>query len=200
MNIKKITNNIILIDFKTQKDLTQTFLRFQEYYESPKFKNKIFTIGQFKNWYAQEYGAFTYDSDWAGMNIPSYVLEPFYKGLFDPLTKKEKKFLNLFKERTDNFYIIGTYNKGKDTLDHEVCHGLFYTIPKYKNEVLKELKKYNLNDLKKWLLKIGYCKEVIDDECHAYISSDWKWLKKNNNIKISEELHKKLRKIKKKYI
>lgn len=40
MNIEheKITEKIHLLTFETQLDITSTFLRFQEHYESPRFR------------------------------------------------------------------------------------------------------------------------------------------------------------------
>ena len=52
-------------------------MRFQEHYESPEFTGTVFTVGAFRKWYAETYGAFTYASDWSGFNIPGTVLEPF---------------------------------------------------------------------------------------------------------------------------
>ena len=203
MDIKKITNNIICVSFNSQFELCDHFLRFQEHYESPKFRNQVFTIGQFRDWYARQYGAFTYHEDWNGMNIPSYVFDAFKSGLFDPLTKKESKLLNLFKDRTDTYYVLGINSTDEEqALDHEICHGLFYTNQDYKEEVLEALKPYDLANLKDWLIEIGYCEEVLDDECHAYISADYDWLveeKKASNLDLLKDLHDKLIDIKGKY-
>jgi hypothetical protein len=83
---------------------------------------------------------------------------------------------------------------------------MYYINSNYKKEVDKVLSAYNLNSLKKMLLDWGYCEEVLDDECHAYLSADYDWLFDTNgediskfNIKIDRSIHKKLRKIKYKY-
>lgn len=54
-------------------DLAMTFLRMQEWYESPKFHHKKFTLEEYMRWYAKAYGkgAFTYPRDWSGFNVPS---------------------------------------------------------------------------------------------------------------------------------
>ena len=184
MKIRKITNHIVEVNFPTQRLLTETFLRFQESYESPnpKFRNSVFTLGQFIDWYSQENGGFTYYTDWEGMNIPSYVLTPFIKGLFDPLSPLEEQFVNLFKSRTDKFYVIGTFGENHESLDHEWAHALYYTDVDYRGKVNQILKDYNLSDLKAWLIKRGYCNEVLDDECHAYIIADGDWLEEEEGI------------------
>ena len=62
--LKEIKGGIFLVEFDNQYDLAMTFLRYQEFYESPKFKGKRFTIIDFMEWYSKEYdGAFTYTKD-----------------------------------------------------------------------------------------------------------------------------------------
>jgi len=174
--IKKteILKNIFLLEFETQLDLTSTFLRFQEHYESPEFRGKLFTLEQYKNWYIKIKGDFTYYTDWSGFNIPSYVLTPFYEGKFNPLSESEKQILELLKDIPQPFYVIGVYDvpddkQMKHLLEHEIAHRLFYTEPKYREKVLEILEKYNLDELKDWLRSLdGYHEEVLIDEAHAF--------------------------------
>jgi hypothetical protein len=58
------------------------------------------------DWYAERYGNFTYYQDWAGFNVPSTALQPFYEGRFDPLSEKEKALLRLFNGLRERFYVI----------------------------------------------------------------------------------------------
>ena len=199
MKIIKLTDQMIRVHFKTQRELAETFIRFQEYYESPEWKNKIFTLGQYREWYSRETGAFTYYSDWNGFNIPSEVLIPFRCGLFDPLTDLEKQFLELIPARTEKFYIIGTHaergDKEDDTLTHEICHGLYYTNDTYRKEVnmLLGVCYDALQPLRDKLLStLGYHNDVIDDECHAYVSASNKWLDEKK-IPYPKKLHEDLK-------
>lgn len=175
---KILANKVHLLIFEKQKDITSTFLRFQEYYESPKFKGKVFSLKDFKEWYKKnspngiKTGKFTYYSDWNGFNIPSYVLKPFYKGLFNPISVKEKKILDIFDKEKGIFYIIGVHKESKisdNVLKHEIAHGLFYTNKKYKEEIISLLSKFNLDKIKEELRsRAGYHEAVLDDEVHAY--------------------------------
>jgi hypothetical protein len=174
--LKRINNDIVHVKFKTQRLLSETLLRFQEYYESPKFKGKIFTLGEFRKWYGSEYGGFSFYEDVAGFNFPSYALKPFYEGLFDPLTKYESEFIEMFRNREDNFYIIGTYcedEASEDYLDHELCHALWHTNKLYKKGVNRLLKAADLSKtIKGFTKKLGYHKDVVFDEIQAYLSTD----------------------------
>lgn len=201
MKLEQITQHIILLLFETAEEAAAVFMRFQEHYESPNpdFKGGVFTIGQYHDWYSQDNGAATYCKDWGGFNIPGYILKPFVQGLFDPLTKDEQKIVDLFKYRTDKFYLIGAgENSGKDTVDHEVCHGMYYTCDEYREEVQQVLDEYDLSELESYLLSNGYCQEVLMDEVHAYISASRDYLEENE-FEIDDDLHKRLRQLKKKY-
>jgi len=202
--IKKteVLRNIFLLEFESQVDLTSTFLRFQEHYESPEFRGKIFSLNEYKDWYTKLKGDFTYYTDWSGFNIPSYVLAPFYEGKFNPLSESEKQILELFRDVSQTFYIIGVYGmpdekQMKHLLEHEIAHGLFYTEPTYKKKVLKILEKYNLEGLKDWLRSLGgYHEEVLLDEVHAFGLSGSKKL----TVKIDESMRQELQTLFEEYI
>lgn len=170
--IKQLEFNAVLVQTDSQESLCRAFLRFQEYYESPKFKGQIFTIGQIRHWYSITYGADTYYRDWEGFNFPSYVLEPFKAGLFDPLTTEEQSLLNLFKYRDDNFYVIGANNHS--VTRHELSHALYSYDKKYKIAIDNLCKKHytSLSKIRKYLLDKGYHKDVLNDELQAYITDN----------------------------
>lgn len=160
---------IYLLQFSDQYTMTATFLRFQERYESPKFYGKVFDWEEFMDWYAKQYGNFTYFQDWSGFNIPSYALMPFYDGTFDPLTRKEKKLLNLLEDISGNFYVIGTMKVDADTLGHEIVHGLFCLHSSYRREVIRCIRKYNPKRIKKAIAKKGYHRSTILDEINSFL-------------------------------
>jgi hypothetical protein len=166
----KIAKGIYLLRFKTQYELTATFLRIQEYYESPRFHGRIFSLEQFMDWYAERYGNFTYYQDWTGFNVPSTALQPFYEGNFDPLSKKEKQLLRLFKDLRGRFYVIGIYgSSAKDFVTHELAHALFFLDDSYRKAVHKAMRGYNTTKLARKIAEAGYANHVIPDEIQAYI-------------------------------
>lgn len=160
---------IYYLRFSTQHLLCSTFLRFQEHYESPEFKGKIFTLEEFMDWYAKERGLFSYYSDWAGFNVPSEVLLPFRDGYFDPLTKKEARLLELTGRIEGRFYLIADEVSSKSVINHEFVHGLFGLNPEYANEVSAAISQHATNRFRRKLEKIGYHKDVLDDEINAYV-------------------------------
>jgi hypothetical protein len=168
---RKIAKGIYLLQFKTQYELAATFLRVQEHYESPRFHGRIFSLEEFMDWYAERYGNFTYYEDWAGFNVPSTALQPFYQGKFDPLSAKEKKFLRLFEGLRERFYVIGIYDSGKDSLTHELAHALFFVDERYRNAVRKAMRGYDTTKLARQIADAGYARHVVPDEIQAYIIS-----------------------------
>lgn len=190
LKIQKQPFNTVWICADSQEELGNTFIRFQEHYESPKFRGQIFTVGQVRSWYATVYGANTYQLDWSGYNLPSTTLKPFREGLFDPLTKQEKELLQLLKYRHDSFYIIGAQTQ--DVLRHELAHALYHYSIKYKVSIDQLIKKYQ-KDLKattKYILDKGYDKSVINDELQAYITdNDDEFIKKHTPKHIIEQIN-----------
>ena len=174
LKIKIQPYNSVWISADSQEELGRTFIRFQEYYESPNpdFRGKIFTLGVVRQWYSVKYGADTYHHDWTGFNFPSRILLPFKQGLFDPLTSEEIELLNLFKYRHDNFYIMGAQNDA--TLRHELSHALYDSNEKYRNEIDSYIKKNKkgLAKTRQYILDKGYAEEVLNDELQAYITDN----------------------------
>ncbi len=163
---------IYLIESQSRQDLAGMFMRFQEYYESPEFKGKVFSVDEFTHWYATKYGSFSYAKDWYGFNIPTTVLAPFRHGDFNPLTVREKKILEICKEAGDNSYIIGATPDAeyfKETVKHEFVHGAFYINSDYRKEVIACVANYRIQPVTKGLIKMGYCNDVVVDETNAYV-------------------------------
>jgi len=170
-----IGSNIYLIESRNRQDLAATFMRFQEYYESPEFKGRVFSVDDFVRWYARKFGSFTYSRDWYGFNIPSWVLETFRSGEFDPLTDKEKNLVNFFGKIRSDFYIIGATQQDEeyaDTIKHEFAHGAFYTNKDYRKDVLRCLNTHKPNVVKIALQEMGYGNNVLEDETNAYLLTE----------------------------
>ena len=176
MKIQEIKPRIYQVDFETRQELLKTFIRFQEHYESPEFKDKVFTVEEYAEWYQKDTGkdTFTYFDDWSGCNVPSYVFERFREGMFNPLCQRETKILELLPNDGEDYYVIGTFSGGReDVIHHEICHGLFYSIPNYQAEILNLLAVFDplLEDVKSYIRKKGYHESVVLDEVHAYVGA-----------------------------
>lgn len=170
--------------FDKQTDMTLSFLRVQEYYESPKFRNKQFHLDDYVQWYSEKYKKpFDYHLEIGAHNIPGYKFEQFMIAHEDQnmLSTKEAKVLNCLWEEIEvhvctgeDFYIIATCKDIPDRkgyFEHEFRHGLFYLLPEYKRDIMTVLRKYATNrEVKKFrnLLSKDYGANVLDDEVHAY--------------------------------
>jgi hypothetical protein len=173
---REVLPGIYLVEFQTQYQLAATFLRFQEHYESPRFRKRVFSLEQYMDWYASVHGNFTYYEDWAGFNIPSWVLEPFRNGRFDPLSAKEQRLLDLFRAQEGRFYIIGASpargHLDSATIEHELAHALFHVCGSYQEDVSDCLSTLKLESLRRAVSKLGYARAVLDDEVHAYLLTE----------------------------
>ena len=121
---RKVAPNVYLVSFEDPHNMCKILLRFAEHYESPKFRNKIFTLKEFKAWYRTTIkgNKFTYYNDWAGFNIPSYAFKAFREQKFNPLSAKEKLFMNIINNLKEPFYIIAARKGHKNAIKHETAH------------------------------------------------------------------------------
>lgn len=181
MKLSKPFKGVIHIDVDSQYELTSTFMRLQEFYESPfeGFKGCFFTLEDYMDRYAEYYGNFTYNIDWNGFNVPGNIVKRFFSDEFfmGRLLNKEFKMLEAIAPymKDEHFYLIGTHGSDAGYMAHEQAHAFYYLNPEYKaemdalTETLDEEVRGSIHDV---LIKMGYCDEVLDDELQAYLSTD----------------------------
>ena len=183
--INEVKPKVFAVVIEDRYDRAMTFLRVQEFYESPnkKFRGKNFNIWDYIKWYSEEYGkGFTYGTDWSGFNVPLETAYKCYDTLNDRYTDYDDvmesiihKLYELNGDDADG-YIIGAGNTDGDTFKHEVCHGLYYINPNYKataDAVTALIHNENYNIFEKNLLEMGYTELVIKDEIQAYLQYGW---------------------------
>jgi len=98
--VREIIPKVYLFTCDSQYELCMTFVRAQEFYESPEFKNSYFTLEEFIDWWslnmAKKEGTFDYPSMWGGFNIPGHCLLEWLKACgFRKLRDKEINLLTL---------------------------------------------------------------------------------------------------------
>ncbi len=184
LNLKQLAPNIYAVEAAHKKYVSAMFLRMQEYYESPKFRNKFFKMKDFKKWYAstRDHGKFSYFEDWSGFNVPGNVVNKLMEGKFperlnslESWLKKELKKNNI----KGKFYLLGYAKKDARVKKHEIAHGLFFTNPQYRKQVKALLSSYDMktHPVAKLLREKGYHQAVVEDEFHAWVLTDYPYLK-----------------------
>lgn len=196
-----INENIIHLIFKSQKSLCESMVRIEEFYESPEFAGKTFSLSEYKTWYIKNYGQWSYYSDWSGFNIPGDKVSSFKK--VNPKLRLWEKAILKELPLNKKFYLIATYEGGRnDILDHEIAHAMFYLNPEYKNE-MTNLVNENLKEFEgfvAWIRK-NYNNNVLIDELQAYLSNTTlEWFKSNNISFSNQKLLDNFNKIYKKYL
>jgi len=190
MKLINLTSQIFLVECNTAKELGGTFVRMQEFYESPntRFRGKYFSFNEFRGWYCQtqsQTGKWTYGKDFGGYNVPGESLVKFYKRFFGrpgAPNAKESQVLNwvIPTALKKKCYLIGIIQGDEETLFHELHHAFYYLYPEYKKQVLKVLglQRIKDNNLEKYVTYSGiidclkknmYCSEVFKDEIAAYL-------------------------------
>lgn len=189
IKVKEIYPGIIHVTSPNSREIKQTWMRFEEAYENPiyqfrKFK-KNFTKKDIKEWWKTTKEGKKHSYWFEAFNIPSWILNYFYHGKFNPVDKYEQELLDKLKpiwKRRKKFYVIGTLkNPGPGDLLHETAHGLYYLSGEYKRkvkEIMKKLSRKTKTKLNIFLHKHqGYGKHVLEDEKHAWILAHSFYLK-----------------------
>jgi hypothetical protein len=184
--------------------MSLSFMRFQENYESPKFRGKYFDVLEYLEWYckSRDQKYFSYMEDWGGFNIPDSVVKRMMENI-NEFSKFERNIIDSdhqirldIESRSksgEKYYLIGALAEDESTIDHELSHGLWHTNKRYKRNAKKlvgEISPKNLSLLYIWLTEIGYHKSVFDDEITAYFSTgmehEVKGLKKSQIDKMTK--------------
>jgi hypothetical protein len=187
MHLTCLNDKIFLFTAQTQKELTLTFFRVQEYYESPhpELNGSKFNTYDFLNRMLDEDGNIDYFSYWSGFNIPGHIVNKWWKEQdVEQATAHELVMFNQLNEQgldfNKTYYIIGALESDKDTINHEIAHALYYTDVDY-NRKMFELNaifmfehKNEYLKIRKGLMEMGYSENVIEDEIQAYMSSEKK--------------------------
>lgn len=178
MKIKEVKPNIFVAIIPDDYERAMTFCRVQEFYESPKFRTKKFSIWDYYRWYSKKFGSgcFSYPKDFTGFNLPVSVAENCYK-INKPETPYDFIMIDIIKsiKNKKKQYLIGVDSVQNLTFKHELAHALYYTNDTYKEEMdklINTISKQNMLIFKKNLKLIGYCSQVIDDEIQAYMSTE----------------------------
>ena len=179
LRLKKLGPNIYCIVASSHHLLASTFVRLQEFYESPykQIKGKHFTLTHFKSLYAKDKGGFTYYEDWAGFNVPgNVVLEFFHK--FKDLSPKERRLKKLLTDALKSsirFYVIGVPRRSnQDVVSHELAHAFYYTMPSFKRAMRVAIKRISPKVKRQVFSKLRemkYCNNVLPDELQAYLAT-----------------------------
>ncbi len=198
-SVYELIPQVFYFHFKTQDSLGRTFLRPQEYFESPKFKGQIFSTEEFEVWYKTTTpdGTFTYYEQWTGFNFPSWVLDPFFDGRFRNISEREQAILDFLKEKRRPFYVVASFERPPQdrfkllrVLRHEISHALYYFDPRYRSQVdaiLAAAPQDQMKILYNYLIEVkGYNTSVVIDEEHAFLLTLWQQLFDKANISPKE--------------
>lgn len=183
MITQKIGDNTVCFFAPTQKELTLSFFRVQEYYESQKpelFRQK-FTVADFLDSMMNKKGEIDYFADWDGFNVPGFIFSEWLESIAgDKPTKYEQKMINQVNSVIDKkrkYYVIGVLQNDIPTLKHELSHSFYYLDVNYKSEADNIVYTFKANSPKlynkifKKLKKLGYNDSVLYDEMVAWLAT-----------------------------
>ena len=189
--IREILPKIFVLTFDRKYELCMTFVRIQEFYESPVFRNRYFDLETFIDYWSAKFGngSFTYPSVWNGFNLPGKIIEKWVSVVSEhrDLRQREAILLKDIEQECEergydlsDIYVIGVHKEQSeeriaDVINHEVAHALYTLYPKYKrscNKLLRGLPDIIATKAQGKLKVMGYGKNVFRDEMQAYFSTE----------------------------
>lgn len=190
-SVKQIRPKVYHLEFDSWREMSMTFVRYQEFYESKydNIRDSKFTLVQQMGAYNREYledndATWTYCSDWGGYNIPAEVIKQVHDlGIPDP-NHYDSLMLGIYGMiMCDTFnkkaYIIGTHidedeKLSESMLKHEMTHAMWYTNDEYREKALAIIDSVS-EDLREALIdalaKQNYPRKTALDEINAYLTT-----------------------------
>lgn len=177
---KRLRERLYELRFDNQHEMCMSFMRYQEYYESPRYTNRKFTWAEYMSWYAKfqnKDGDFSYARDWAGFNIPAHIIAQVRdKGIDDPnhYDSLMHAVYGIISSECDDAYLVGVKAAQKGLDKHETTHAMFYIDCSYRNECLGLIDQAHpslVNEMKKCLFARGYTEVTVMDEIQAYLTT-----------------------------
>lgn len=191
-SVKQIRPRVFHLEFDSWRELSMTFVRYQEFYESKydNIRDSRFTLVQQMGAYCREYlkcndSTWSWTSDWSGFNIPAETIKQVHDlGIPDP-NHYDSLMLGIYgmimcETFNMNAYIIGTYIDKKNKkleasmLRHEMTHAMYYINNDYRNKVVDALSAIDeklRQDLIKALSDQNYPPKTALDEINAYLTT-----------------------------
>jgi hypothetical protein len=189
----KLREGVYELRFDDLYELCMTFLRYQEFYESPRYQDRKFTLAEYMSWYVKAQNkdnTFTYPSgDWGGFNIPAEVIGQVHAlGIDDP-NHYDLLMLSMYRvmmAQTDRAYLIGVQSDVGDLDVHEMTHAMYYLDEVYRNRclgILNDTDPELIDAIRHVLFAKGYTEKTLFDEIQAYLTSGTKIFNDTTELK-----------------
>jgi len=193
----KLREGVYELRFDDLYELCMTFLRYQEFYESPRFQDKKFTLAEYMSWYVKNQGAlvkikdkdvpyFSYPvADWGGFNIPAEVISQVNDMGIDDPNHYDALMLAIYRimmSQCDRAYLIGVQSDVGELDDHEMTHAMYYLDEEYRRRCTGIIGNTNhalLDLMREVLFAKGYTEKTFYDEVQAYLTTGGKIFEKD---------------------
>lgn len=175
--------DIFIASFYSSYQLGMSFVRMQEFYESPykEIRGKYFTLENFMDIYHLYFNtkSFDYHTRFKGYNFNGFNLLNFirvFRRSEKYFREKERHLINAIFHFTDykkleRQYLIGCLKEDENVIEHELSHALYSLDPIYReqskeivNRMSSEFREKVRNNLKKSM----YSELMFEDEIIAY--------------------------------
>lgn len=180
MKLLRSANRVLHFEFPTNKEMTLTFFRVEEHYESiySNIREQTFSVMDFIETFMEDDGYLGYFENVYGFNVPGASFKRFYERHATNLTRREMELQAAVKGTgvwDDDFYVIATVEGDSRTITHELSHAIYYFDADYQRRVKEtidqSLRACLLEEIKAGFREIGYAEDVFEDEIQAFMCS-----------------------------
>lgn len=148
-----------IIVYETRLQLAEACMRFSEHLESPEWRGKYFTPGEFLTTYKSATG--TYASDWRGHNLDLTKLDAAAWRAFG-ISAAEEALLAAAGART---YVVATSSEAPACLWHELSHAVWRRDLTYQTAATNLVR-----EAPELCAALGeYHHDLMNDEAMAYL-------------------------------
>ncbi len=198
----RLRERLYELRFDDQYEMCMTFLRYQEFYESPRFEKRKFTLAQYMSWYVKDQskdGSFSYPRDWGGFNIPADIIARVQELGIDDGNHYDMLMGSLYQiiaAQDDDAYLIGV-TRGAQLDAHETTHAMWHIDDVYRREAKKLLdtEPALVSKLITALKARGYTDVTALDEVQTYLTTGDGLFKEHKKAPGYRKLQKRLKEL-----
>ena len=179
MTLTEPFERVFVARYPTQYELTATFMRLQEFYESPSpaIRRKVLSLEEFMDAYAAHYGNFDYHTAYTGFNVPGITLGKFFNAYVGRLTRHEDRLFRMLTRWVPHFwgdahpyYLVGIFRD--EEMDHELAHAFYGLHARYRQRMDSAVRsRRDIRRIRAGLRSQGYNAGQYLDEAQAYLAT-----------------------------
>jgi hypothetical protein len=165
---QRVCEGVHYLEFSSDAGMCWHLMRFQEFWENPRFRGKPFNREQYLSWFLAKNGE-EFKDPWVGCAFPSSAVDAFRDLRMTP-DAAEDKVLDRLPD-SGKYFVIAS-GPDPSTFEHELAHAFYYLDRSYRKKAdaaVMGLRKSTREFLFDQLSQLWYGPRRLMDESQAYL-------------------------------